>query len=77
MISTFDGPVDTVTNAVQLGALLDEECVIIRRCVCGREFYDGEETLSIYNDKTAWKCPGCGVKLFFGIRVQVYKQRED
>lgn len=48
----------------------DDEWLPLTKCVCGTSFPLWSESVGVYEDK-AWKCPSCGVRLFFSHRVCV------
>jgi len=65
-----------VTEQVNIGCLEDEECLPIHKCVCGAEFKDWAEVLSIYRDDAIWECPNCHRKLYFSLKVKVFEKKE-
>ena len=50
----------------------DDECLPITKCVCGAKFAAWEHIISIY-EEDPYKCPKCGVGLYFRPMIRVYK----
>ena len=59
-----------VTDQVGFGNN-DDECLPITKCVCGATFPAWEFFISIYDDEP-YKCPECGLGLYFSLRIRVY-----
>lgn len=53
----------------------DNEMLPITKCICGHQFAPWDFFISIYPNMPD-ECPECGVKLFFGVRIRVYKINE-
>jgi DNA-directed RNA polymerase subunit RPC12/RpoP len=53
----------------------DDECIALRKCICGHEFEGWSMILSIYEDRPT-ECPYCKRKLFFSCSVRVYQVTE-
>ena len=65
-----------VTNLVEFD-LNDDECLPIRKCVCGHKFDPWKFFISIYRE-TAYQCHWCTRKLYFEIALHIYEiQRPD
>ena len=60
-----------VTDKVETGEV-DDECMPVKKCVCGATFPNWNQLLSIYPDDP-WECPHCHAKLYFRCRVIVFK----
>ena len=53
----------------------DDECLPIRRCVCGHEFPAWKFIISIYSDDP-YRCPNCDIGLYFSARIVVFQKGE-
>ena len=62
---------EDVTSKVYFG-WSDDEFLPITKCVCGAKFEMWEYSISIYKTD-AFKCPKCGVGLYFRPSIKVYK----
>ena len=59
-----------ITDKVEIG-ILDNECLEIKKCACGKEF---DEWISIYDEEAyLTECPHCKRKMFFRNSVTVYE----
>ena len=54
----------------------DGECLPITKCVCGAKYNLWEEILSIYSED-AWKCPNCGISLYFRNQIYIYSVNRE
>ena len=60
-----------VTKQVNLGDVDGEWCPITK-CMCGKTFDYGTELLNVdADDKLTWKCPHCGIRLYFTNIIKV------
>lgn len=63
-----------VTDQVECGPI-DDELLVITRCVCGKEFTVWDFSISIYYEApyNTHQCPACNRKLVFSNRIHVYE----
>lgn len=62
---------EDVTDKVEFG-WSDDELLPITKCLCGANFSYWEHSISIY-EENPYKCPKCGVGLYFRPDVRIYK----
>ena len=51
---------------------IDDEFLVINRCICGAEFKPWAHVLSIYEDAPT-KCPECGRMFYFRASARIYE----
>jgi len=65
---------EDVTSKVDFGEV-DDECLPLLKCVCGKEFARWKCILSIYKEDP-WVCE-CGRKLIFRNAIKVFDVSEE
>ena len=63
-----------VTSGIEYGTI-DDECLPILKCVCGKRFDFGFFISADRED--AFSCPVCGRKFYFKSKVIIYEVVED
>jgi len=64
-----------ITNQCSFGEI-DDECLPLRKCVCGEEYDHWHFVLSIYREGASI-CKKCGRKLYFRNKITIYEIIED
>jgi len=64
-----------VTEWMELGAI-DDEALVILKCVCGARFNSWDFFISMYPD-TPYTCDKCHRKFYFKVQITVYEVGEQ